>query len=109
VTRGSKVAPAEVESLSLSGGRRQGHAPLLCCCPGNGALYLRSVATRLLICTNSSVSLARDPAGSPEGHQVRRNVASLEGMGSPSPGFLRLRRELGWKGFGNSSCRATGS
>jgi hypothetical protein len=66
------------------------------------------VAMRLLICTSSSVSLARDPKGSPEGHQVWRNVASLEGMCSRSPDLLRLRSEFGWMGLGNSSRRVTG-
>jgi len=54
------------------------------------------------------VSLAWNPKGSPEGHQVWRIVASFEGRGSRSLGLLRLRRELGWKGPRNSSRRATG-
>jgi hypothetical protein len=76
VTTSSKVTPRKSDRLSPSGGQLSGHAPLLRCGPGNGTLYSRTVAMRSLICASSSVSLARDPTGSPEGHQAWRIVAS---------------------------------
>jgi hypothetical protein len=109
VTTSWKVTTAEVESF-VSLGRRVARPCNLTALLSRqrGAVFANGGCTRLLICTNSSVSLARDPKGSPEGHQVRRIVASLEGTGSRSPGLLRLRSGLGWMVHGNSSYRATG-
>jgi hypothetical protein len=70
-----RLRPRKSERLSPSGGQLSGHAPLLRCGPGNGTMYSRTVAMRSLICASSSVSLARDPTGSPEGHQAWRIVA----------------------------------